>query len=68
MFTGEEQTYKLVTGLHLHTSLNRECVFGNSDGDAKVVSGHQLLYISGRAGFVLHGVALHFDYDCHKQR
>ena len=64
VFITYEGTYKFVNGLNVRTSLGRVCEFGGSSAESAAVSGHQLLYLSGRKSFFLDGIEAHFDYDC----
>ncbi len=54
-----------VTGLKIVTSASRECgPYGRVSNDVQVVTGHQLLYISGGIGTRKVGLEFHFDYAC----
>ena len=64
VFMKTEYSFQLVYGLNFHTSLDRVCEFGSSSDNSTVLSGHQLLYLSGRRGLFIDGIAPHFDYDC----
>ena len=61
--------WNIVSGLVIITQ-NTTCelfITENTEIDAvHRVSGHQLLYVSGRLGVYMDKITLHFDYGCRK--
>ena len=55
---------RIVQGVELLTTLKTCGPFGTPSAHIYVVSGHQLLYVSGRKGSLMDGMSFHFDYAC----
>ena len=55
---------QIVQGLELRTTQQTCGPYGTVSADSEVVSGHQLLYVTGRIGNLMDAIELHFDYGC----
>ena len=55
---------EIVQGLELLTSQQTCGPYGTVSADIEVVSGHQLLYVTGMIGALVDAIELHFDYGC----
>ena len=55
---------KIVQGLELLTTQQTCGPYGTVSAESEVVSGHQLLYLTGRIWSLLDAIELHFDYEC----
>ena len=57
-----EESSQIAQGLELLTTQQTCGPYGTVSADSEVVSGHQLLFVSGRAGALVDGLRFHFDY------
>ena len=63
-YTRPYKAVQIVQALQLLTSQQTCGPYGTVSADIEVVSGHQLLYVTGRMGSLMDAIELHFDYGC----